>query len=115
MRAPICRRSSLVLGTDRAIASSVPFGQRTPGANSSRVGIRELNLLGTGIGVSYSRINSVDRSSNEFQINNERAFGGWTSLNYTRANNSDGARESASVTHPFYALDTPWAAGLTVS
>ena len=65
--------------------------------------------------MSYSRINSVDRSSNEFQINNERAFGGWTSLNYTRANNSDGARESASVTHPFYALDTPWAAGLTVS
>ncbi len=88
---------------------------RTGGANTSRIGIRELNLLGTGIGVSYSRITGVDRTSNEFRLNNERAFGGWTSLNYTSADNSDGKKQSASVIHPFYALDTPWAAGLTVS
>ncbi len=88
---------------------------RTGGANSSSLGLKEYNLLGTGIGVSFKRVKGVDRSSNEFEILNDRAFGGWTSLGYLRSVNSDGKREAASIAHPFYALDTPWAAGLTVS
>ncbi|MFZ2652690.1 MAG: hypothetical protein WA210_21535 [Burkholderiaceae bacterium] len=88
---------------------------RTGGANTSGISLKEFNLLGSGIALSYGRSNSVDRSSNEFQISNSRAFGGWTSLSYSRAHNSDGQREAATVAHPFYALDTPWAAGVTVS
>jgi hypothetical protein len=88
---------------------------RTGGANSSSLGLKEFNLLGTGIAVSFKRVNSVDRSSNEFEILNDRAFGGWTSLSYLRSVNSDGKREVVGIAHPFYALDTPWAAGLTVS
>jgi Omp85 superfamily domain len=88
---------------------------RTGGANSSTVDIREYNLLGTGIAVRFGRTTNVDRTSNEFSIANERAFGGWTSLSYNLSDNSDGKRQSVSVAHPFYALDTRWAAGMSAS
>ncbi|MFO1220721.1 MAG: hypothetical protein U1E89_20325 [Burkholderiaceae bacterium] len=86
---------------------------RQGGANSSGINLHEYNLLGTGVGVSFGRSKTVDRTSNEFSIANDRAFGGWTSLAYSHASNSDGKRTAASVAHPFYALDTPWAAGLS--
>ena len=88
---------------------------RSGGANTSGIKLNEYNLLGTGVAISYGRSNGVDRSGNEFQISNERAFGGGTSLGYSRARNSDGQRDAVSVAHPFYALDTPWAAGVSVS
>lgn len=88
---------------------------RSGGTNSSGVHLREYNLLGTGIFVSFGHTNNVDRSSNEFQFSNERAFGTWTSLNYSHQQNSDGRRDAASVVRPFYALDARWAAGVTAS
>ena len=88
---------------------------RTGGTNSSRIGIKEYNLLGTGISVSFGRSTNVDRSGNEFQIANERAFGTRTNLNYSLAQNSDGRRDAASVVRPFYSLDARWAAGATAS
>lgn len=89
------------------------FG-RAGGANSSRVGIKEYNLLGTGVLVGLGRTRNVDRSGTEFTFANERAFGTWTSLNFSHASNSDGRRDAAAVVRPFYALDTRWAAGVTV-
>ena len=88
---------------------------RTGGANSSGFQIKDYNLLGSGISVGYSRSNTVDRSSNEFEISNDRAFGGWTSIGYSQAQNSDGKRQAASIMRPFYALDTRWSAGASVS
>ncbi len=88
---------------------------RAGGANSSAVTLREYNLLGTGIALSYGRSNNVDRSGNEFQISNDRAFGGSTSLAYSRADNSDGKREAASISQPFFGLDTRWSASASVS
>lgn len=83
---------------------------RSGGASSSGIALREFNLLGTGIGLGIGHKKTVDRSSNEFELVNDRAFGGWTSIAVNHASNSDGKRNSASVAHPFYALDTPWAA-----
>ncbi len=88
---------------------------RTGGSNSSSLKLVEYNLLGSGVALSYGRVKNVDRSSNEFQFSNERAFGGWTALRYSHANNSDGKRESGSIAQPFYALDAPWAAGVSAS
>lgn len=88
---------------------------RSGGANSSGIHLKEYNLLGTGMTVSYGRSNNVDRSSNELQFANEHAFGTWTSLSYSLAQNSDGRRDAASIVRPFYALDTRWAAGITAS
>lgn len=86
---------------------------RSGGTTSSGINLREYNLLGTGIGISLGHSKTVDRSSNQFDLVNDRAFGGWTSIAYSHANNSDGRRDSASVAHPFYALDAPWAAGVS--
>src|SRR5882724_3500270 len=48
---------------------------RSGGANSSGIQIKEYNLLGSGMSVSYGRSNSVDRSGNALEFANERAFG----------------------------------------
>ena len=86
------------------------FG-RAGGANSSRFGLKEYNLLGTGIALGVGRSRNVDRAGTEFTFSHERAFGTWTSLNLSHASNSDGRRDAAAVVRPFYALDTRWAAG----
>jgi hemolysin activation/secretion protein len=88
---------------------------RSGGANSSGIRLKEYNLLGTGISLSFGHSTNVDRSSNEFQFSNDRAFGTWTSLAYSHALNSDGRSDAASVVRPFYALDARWAAGVTAS
>lgn len=86
------------------------FG-RAGGANSSRVGIKEYNLLGTGTSIGVGRARNVDRSGTQFTFSNERAFGTWTSINFSHSTNSDGRRDAGAVVRPFYALDTRWAAG----
>jgi len=88
---------------------------RSGGANSSGIHLNEYNLLGTGVAVGIGRSTSVDRSSNEFQVTNNHAFGTWTSLSYTHASNSDGRQDAVSVVRPFYALDARWAAGVKAS
>jgi hypothetical protein len=88
---------------------------RTGGANSSGIHLKEYNLLGSGTSVSFGRRRNVDRTSNEFQFSNDRAFGTWTALAYSHATNSDGRRDAAAVVRPFYALDARWAAGVTAS
>lgn len=88
---------------------------RAGGTNSSGIHLKEYNLLGTGVAVSVGRSRSVDRSSNEFQFSNDRAFGTRTSLSYSHALNSDGRRDAAEAVRPFYALDARWAAGVTAS
>jgi hypothetical protein len=88
---------------------------RTGGANTSSINIAEYNLLGTATALSYDHSNTVDRSSNEFRISNDRTFDGWTLLSYSRARNSDGSREAAAIFRPFYALDARWSAGITAS
>lgn len=86
---------------------------RSGGANSSGIKLREYNLFGTGTTVSFGRSRTVDRSSNEFQFSNSRAFGTWADVSLSLAQNSDGRRDAVSVTRPFYALDTRWAAGIS--
>jgi len=88
---------------------------RTGGSNSSGIHLKEYNLLGTGVSVSFGRSTNADRTSNEFEFSNNRAFGTWTSLAYSHSSNSDGRVDAASVVRPFYALDARWAAGVTAS
>lgn len=88
---------------------------RAGGANSTGIRLKEYNLLGTGMALSIGRSRTVDRSSNELMFSSERAFGTWTALNYSVANNSDGRRDAVSLVRPFYALDARWAAGLSAA
>ena len=88
---------------------------RSGGANTSGLRISDYNILGTGITVSFGRSNDVDRSSNQFQFINQRAFGGWTTLSYTHVASSDGGRDAFAVVRPFYERDARWAAGIAAS
>jgi hypothetical protein len=88
---------------------------RSGGATTSGIQLKDYNLLGSGIAVGIGRSSGVDRSSTEFNIANERAFGGSTSLSYSLSSNSDGRRDAAAVAHPYYGLDTPWAAGISAA
>jgi outer membrane protein assembly factor BamA len=97
-----------------SLSPSISFG-RAGGTNSTSASITEYNLLGTGVLLSFGRSSSVDRSSNELQIANDRAFDGWTSVRLGHAKNSDGTRNAGSIDHPFYSLDARWAAGVSAS
>ena len=83
---------------------------RAGGDNKTSFGIKERNLLGTGIGFGFSRTSSVDRKGTEFNISYEQAFDGWTRINFERGRFDDGKRTSLIVDRPFYSLDTRIAA-----
>ena len=87
---------------------------RLGGSNSSSLSLKEYNLLGTGLVVGYAQSSDVDRKGTEFQISQNHAFGGWTSIDLKLANYDDGKHQSFAVNRPFYALDARWAAGGSV-
>lgn len=87
---------------------------RSGGANSGGIHLKEYNLLGTGVAMSLGRSKTVDRTSREVQFSDNRVFGSRIALNVDHATSSDGQRSAASLLQPFYALDSRWAAGVTV-
>jgi len=86
---------------------------RTGGSNRTNIGFTETNLLGTGILVGINHFSTPDRSGVVYQAVDPHAFDGWTTVSYALSQNSDGEGRTASITRPFYALDTRWAAGIT--
>jgi hypothetical protein len=88
---------------------------RSGGVNAGSIGFSDYSVLGSGAALSYARSSNVDRSTSELGFSHEHAFDGWTALSYSHANNSDGGRVAGSIAHPFYALDTRWAAGISAS
>ena len=88
--------------------------KRSGGENSVGISLKEENLLGTGTSLSIKNSSDVDRSGTEYQIAQNHAFGGWTSIKYSYAILDDGENQSFNLARPFYALDTRWAAGLSL-
>jgi hypothetical protein len=86
---------------------------RTGGTNSTGVQLEELNLAGTGTDIAVSRTTNVDRTESLLAVSNTHAFGTWTSVALDYADNSDGHLHDFSINHPFYALDTREAAGVS--
>ena len=90
----------------------VSYG-RKGGKNSTGVGIEELNLLGYGSQVSFERHSNVDRTSTALLYKDPQLFGSWWTLGTSYSDNSDGRTKEFDLEHPFYALDTRWATGVT--
>jgi len=84
---------------------------RSGGKNTAGIGIVEYNFLGTGLQLGVSQTSDPDRDGKQFLLHYGHAFDHWTALHYEEGRYSDGGRRTASVTRPFYALDTRWAAG----
>ena len=90
----------------------VSFG-RKGGKNSTGFKIEELNLLGLGSQISLGRKSDVDRTSTTLLYHDPQLFGSWWTASGAYSDNSDGRTEQLGLEHPFYALDTRWAAGFT--
>jgi len=88
---------------------------RAGGANSGTLGIKDDNLLGTGTTLALERSSDVDRNGTLLEVSNDHLIDGWTSAKVERARYSDGSRTGLKLAHPFYALDTRWAAGFSAS
>jgi hypothetical protein len=86
---------------------------RKGGEDKTVLGIHELNLLGRGQTVRIERIEDVDRTSNTFQFGDANFGDSWVATNLLLADSSDGHTKFLSIIRPFYALNTPWSAGVT--
>ena len=88
------------------------FG-RSGGKNTTGVDLEELNLLGTGAAIALTHKAGIDRDETRLGISDEHAFGSWTGVDATYADNSDGYRRQLVVNRPFYSLNTRYAGGFT--
>jgi len=88
---------------------------RAGGVNKTSFTLRDTNALGTGVLIGASRFTDADRSGTEYKVSLPHAFDGWTAIDYSRSRLSDGQSNAMSIARPFYALDTRWAAGFSIS
>ena len=87
------------------------FG-RSGGTNSTGVKLEDSNVLGSGVDVTLSHSSNVDRTATQLSVSDQHAFGTWTAVAANFANLSDGYQREFTIQRPFYAFDTPWAAGV---
>lgn len=84
---------------------------RKGGKNTSGFELQELNFLGLGtqLGIGYK--SGIDRDSKSIFYRDRQLGSTWWGLSSEFSDNSDGRRAEFALDRPFYALDTPWAAG----
>ena len=92
----------------------ISFGRRG-GKNTSGIELEELNLLGTGIELSVGRKSGVDRDETRFDFKDRHVLGSWWTLAADYSTNSDGKVKAVQLERPFFALDTRWATGVSVT
>jgi outer membrane protein assembly factor BamA len=90
----------------------ISFG-RKGGANSTGFELEELNFLGTGTQLGIGFKSDVDRDSKLIHYRDRQLGSSWWDLDVGYADNSDGRKAEFSFDHPFYSLDTRWAAGVS--
>jgi hypothetical protein len=91
----------------------ISFGRRG-GKNTSGIELEELNLLGTGTSLSIGRKSGIDRDSTLFEYKDRNLFDSWWRVAAQYANNSDGSVQALDIDRPFYALDSRWAAAVSL-
>lgn len=91
---------------------SVSYG-RKGGANSAGLGLKDGNLFGLGTQLALDLKTGVDRRSRVLSYRDPLLGGRRLDLSGSYASNSDGRQSAYALERPFYALDTPWAAGLS--
>jgi hypothetical protein len=88
---------------------------RSGGSNDTKFDLQDSNLLGWGKTLQVSRVSTVDRTSNTVGWTDPNLLGSrWTST-LTYADSSDGSQRQALITRPFFSLDAPWSARVSVN
>ena len=88
---------------------------RSGGENRTALGIEETNLLGRGQLLRLKWIDSVDRTSTQFDFEDTNLGSSWVSMFLRIADNSDGETQFLSIVRPFYALDSRGSGGGWIS
>ncbi|MDH4071858.1 MAG: hypothetical protein OEV41_01995 [Gammaproteobacteria bacterium] len=87
---------------------------RSGGQNSGGIGIKEMNLFGTGVDVEAKYKSDVDRDAMIFKFHDRQLGDSWYSLSAVYAENSDGHTRFLDLGKPFYSLDSTGAHGISV-
>jgi len=85
---------------------------RSGGDNETSVSLSDVNFLGTGKDLSVEYFDDVDRSGTFLSYDDPNILGSRWQGSLVAADNDDGERYGASLSRPFFALDTPYAFGL---
>jgi outer membrane protein assembly factor BamA len=91
----------------------ISFG-RKGGANTGGFELEELNFLGTGTQLGVGFVSGVDRDSKFIKYRDHQLGSSWWDLSTVYSDNSDGRLGEFSLEHPFYALGTRWAGGVSL-
>jgi outer membrane protein assembly factor BamA len=86
---------------------------RSGGTNTTGVQLEDLNTAGTGTDVRLLHEINVDRTESIVEVSNTHAFGTWTSVSLDYGHLSDGWMKDFNINHPFYALETNYAGGIS--
>jgi hypothetical protein len=85
---------------------------RSGGTNSTGAKLEDANFLGTGSSINLGYQSTVDRSGYSIDLSDKTALGSFTAVDLNYGNFTDGDMRGISITRPFYALDTRWAASV---
>ncbi|WP_395373670.1 POTRA domain-containing protein [Marinicella sp. W31] len=88
--------------------------KRSGGDNSSRLGFRDSNFLGLGKEIGLVRKSDDQRNGLAVTYIDPNLYGSRYRLRLEYEDNSDGDFFSFDLRHPFYALSTPWSAGINI-
>ncbi len=86
---------------------------RKGGENSSHIGFRDSNFLGTGRAVNIAREQDEERTGTSFGYRDPNIGHSHSILDVEYIDSSDGASHAVQLYRPFFSLDTPWAGGVT--
>jgi len=79
---------------------------RSGGANEFRVGVREINLFGTGVELAARTKQDIDRDSTEFVYKDKNVKNTRVGAQLVYSDNDDGSEFLGALELPFYSLDT---------
>lgn len=82
------------------------------GESRSGFGIKDGNFLGTGDAISIGYSRDVERTSVNYEYRTPHLFQTRLAARIYYAQKSDGEDRALKLEQPFYALNTPWAAGI---
>lgn len=87
---------------------------RSGGKSDAAVGIKEMNLFGSGAAIEVLFKSDVDRDSRILKYRDRNLGDSWYGLTVDLADNSDGFSQYLEIGQPFYSLDSRRAQGFSV-
>ena len=87
---------------------------RSGGKNEAAIGLKEMNLFGSGTAIEVLYKSDVDRDSSILKFVDRNLGNSWYGLKLDLADNSDGYSQFLEIGKPFYSLDSRDALGFSV-